>query len=50
MAFLKTLNNYKTNFRISLQRACCGIQKAANDAKMVPKAACGHENCSESWL
>ncbi len=35
---------------IPLQRACCCIQKVANDAKIVPKTSCGPETCFESWL
>ncbi len=50
MASMKTLDNYKNPFRNPSQRAGCGIQKVANDAKIVPKTSCGPENCFESRL
>jgi hypothetical protein len=42
----KTLTTYKNPFRNSLQRACCGILKAAYDSKNCSEAAGVHAHCS----
>jgi len=52
LASLDSLSNSKNPSSKSnpLQRACCGIHKAAYEPRTVPKAACDSENVPKAVL